>query len=154
MNQYFSVRRVVLTLVALGVLGLALPVSADEPLPFQGSADEVVTDVAPLGPNVVQLSVATTGWATHLGRFTSTATVVVDMANGTLTETRVFLAANGDRLYAVGEGTFTSATTVEGTLTFVGGTGRFEDASGQAGIVAVTPDGIHFSATAKGTIEY
>lgn len=154
MNRFFSVRCVAPVLVALGLLVLALPAAAGEPLPFRGQVDEVITDVTPLGPGLLQLSVSTTGEATYLGQFTSTATVVLDLTNGTFTETRVFIAANGDRLYADGEGAFTSATTAEVTFTFTGGTGRFQNASGEADGVAVTSDGIHFTATAKGTIEF
>jgi hypothetical protein len=154
MTRFVSLRRLAPALIALGVLGLALPAAADEPLPFRGTADEVVTDVTPLGPDLVQLTVETTGEATYLGEFTSTATVVVDLTDGTFSEKRVFIAANGDRLYADGEGAFTSATTAEVTFTFTGGTGRFQNASGKAEGVAVTPDGIHFTATARGTIEF
>jgi hypothetical protein len=151
MNRF--ILRTAPVLVALSILGFALP-AAGEPLPFRGQAYEVVTDVTPLGPGLIQLTVATTGEATHLGEFTSAATVVLDLTSGAFTETRVFIAANGDRLYAVGEGAFTSATTAEGTFTFTGGTGRFRNASGEADLEAVTPDGIHFAGTAEGTIEY
>jgi hypothetical protein len=141
-------------LATLAILGLALPVSAGKPLPFRATADEVVTDVTLLGPDLVQFTVDATGEATYLGEFTSTATIVLDLANGTATETRVLIAANGDQLYAEGEFAFTSATTVEGTITITGGTGRFQNASGEVEVEGVTPDGIHFAVTGEGTIEF
>src|SRR5262249_38658405 len=121
---------------------------------FQLNADEVITGVTPLGPTLIQLTVTATGEATYLGQFTSTETVVLDLTNGTFTGTRVFIAANGDQLFATVTGAFTSATTAEGTFTFTGGTGRFQNASGQASFEVVTPDGIHISLTSDGTIEF
>jgi hypothetical protein len=152
MNRFFL--RTAPALVALIFPGLALAAAADEPLPFRGVAHEVVTDSAPLGPGLLQLTVTTTGQATHLGKFTGTEVVVFNPTAGTLMGARVFIAANGDRLYATVEGAFTSATTAEGTLTFTGGTGRFRDASGEVAFKAVSPDGLHLALTFEGTIEY
>jgi hypothetical protein len=151
MNRFFL--RAAPALVLLGVLGFALPAAADEPLPFRGAADEMLTDVAPLGPNLLLLTVTATGEATHLGQFTGIEEVVLNLADGTFAGTRVFVAANGDRLYADVEGAFTSATTAEGTFTFTGGTGRFRDASGEADFEVVTSDGIDLALTFEGTIE-
>jgi hypothetical protein len=136
------------------IVGLALPVAADDPLPFQGRADEMVTGVAPVGPGLLLLTAAATGEATYLGRFTGTETVVFDLGDGTFAGTRVFIAANGDKLFADVEGAFTSATTAEGTFTFTGGTGRFRNASGAADFEVVTPDGIHLTLTFEGTIAF
>lgn len=148
----YRTAHVVMALTA--ILGLALPVSAAEPLPFQGRAAETVTSAVPIGGGLVRLTVAVTGEATYLGRFTGTETVVLDLADGTFSGTRFFVAANGDRLYADVEGGFTSATTAEGTLTFTGGTGRFQDATGEADFEAVSPDGIHLALTFEGAIDF
>jgi hypothetical protein len=154
MNRFFSLRPIALALVALGILGPALPVAADDPLPMRGRADEVVTDAQPIGDGLLLLTVAATGEATHLGRFTGTETLVFDPADGTFAGTRVFVAANGDLLYADVVGGFTSATTAVGTFTFRGGTGRFRDASGEADFEVVSPDGIHIALAFEGTIEF
>ena len=154
MNRLFSPRRIAPVLVALGVLGLALPASADDPLPFRGRADEMITDVRPIGDGLLLLTVTAKGEATYLGRFSGTETVVLNLADGTFAGTRVFIAADGDRLFADVEGAFTSATTAEGTLRFTGGTGRFRNASGEADFDAVTPDGIHIALTFEGTIDF
>jgi hypothetical protein len=150
-KNYRSVR-FVMALCAL--VGLALPVSADDQVPFRGRADETVTDVVPEGPGLLLLTVADTGQATHLGLFTGTEAVEFDLGDGTIAGTRVFIAANGDRLYADVEGEFTSATTAAGTFTFTGGTGRFRNATGQANFEVVTTDGIHIALTFEGSIEY
>jgi hypothetical protein len=95
------------------------------------------------------------GKATHLGRFTRTETIVVNPADGTFTATLAFTAANGDQLYADAAGRFTSATgdRAEGTYVFTGGTGRFQNASGQAAF-EIKPDEVGFDVTFKGTIQY
>ncbi len=72
----------------------------------------------------------------HLGRSEFSGVQVIDFAAGTQSGERTFTAANGDVLRATHEGT--SAVTGPGrvsftaTLTFVGGTGRFAHATGQA----------------------
>jgi hypothetical protein len=154
MNRFLSLRRISPALVALGLLGLALPAAADDPLPFRGRANEVVTDAQPIADGLLLLTVTATGEATYLGQFTGTETVVLDLANGRFAGTRVFIAANGDRLYAAVQGGFTSATTAEGTFTFTGGTGRFCDASGKADFEVVTPDGIQIALAFTGTIDF
>jgi hypothetical protein len=68
----------------------------------------------------------------------------------------VFTAANGDQLFAEIEGVPTgSPTTVGGTYTFTGGTGRFSDASGMAEFTGViASDGIHITVAFEGTMQY
>jgi hypothetical protein len=152
MNRGFSHGPI--ALVALSILGLALPAAADEPLPFTCRADETITDITPVGPGLIAITASVTGEATYLGRFTGTETVVLNLTDGAFVGTRVFIAANGDRLYADVKGAFTSATTAEGTFTFTGGTGRFQDASGEADFAVVTSDGIDLALMCEGTIDY
>jgi hypothetical protein len=120
--------------------------------PFKGHAEGEVTGVSPEG----ELIVESTGTATHLGKFTRTESVFVDGFD--ISGTIVFTAANGDQLWAGFAGEFTSPTTAEGTYTSVGGTGRFEDATGTAGFevtTATTPDGVtHVVVTFEGKISY
>jgi hypothetical protein len=123
-------------------------------LPFLGSAAETVTNMQPVGRDLLQLTITGTGQATHLGQFNGTETVVLNLGSGTFAGTRVFTAANGDQLYADVNGAFTSPTTAEGTLTFTGGTGRFASASGQTAFSAVTSDGINLTVTFTGAIAY
>jgi hypothetical protein len=118
--------------------------------PFKGHADSVVTGVEAT-PDGLRLTVAATGQATHLGRFTRDESVVVH-ADATFEGTLFFTAANGDQLFADVEGAFISATTALGTYTFTGGTGRFKNASWGTGFVGVTSDGIHIAVKFAGTI--
>lgn len=141
-----------LVMVLTAVVGLALPVSADNSVPFRGRADAVVTGVEPV-PGGLLLTVAATGEATHLGRFTREERVVLG-ANGTLVGRLVFTAANGDQLFADVAGGFVSPTTAVGTYTFTGGTGRFRNASGGADFVGETTDGVHLALTFEGTLGF
>jgi hypothetical protein len=151
MKRFFSHR---LALLTVAILAVTVPVAADEPVPFACRAGETITDVTPVGPGLLEVTATVVGQATYLGQFTGTETVVLNLADGTFAGTRVFVAANGDRLYADVKGAFTSATTAVGTFTFTGGTGRFSDALGEADFEVVTLDGIHLALTSAGTIEF
>ena len=152
MNRFVSLRRTAAALVAVAILGFANDTSADESRPFKGVAAAVVTGVEPVADGLL-LTVAATGKATHLGKFTREESVVLH-ADGTVEGSLVFVAANGDRLYAYVAGGFISPTTAVGTYTFTGGTGRFADASGAADWVGVTSDGMHLALTFEGTIKF
>jgi hypothetical protein len=119
-------------------------------VPFKGRADAVVTGVE-LEPDGIHLTATATGVATHLGHFTREEQTVVH-EDGTLVGSLILTAANGDQLFVVFEGAFTSPTTAAGSYTITGGTGRLANASGEAGFVVVTSDGIHFAVTFDGTI--
>jgi hypothetical protein len=155
MNRLLSFRQLAFSATALTILGLCLAASAAPPVPFRGRADLVITGAEELPPASRLLTAAATGQATHLGRFTRTETLLVDQSNGTFTGTLVFTAANGDQLNADVEGHFTSPTgeSAEGTYLFTGGTGRFQNASGQAAF-EVTPDEVGFDVTFDGEIQY
>jgi len=155
MNYLVSFRQVAFAVAALTVVGLGLRTSAAPPVPFQGRANLVITSVEDVPPFTRTLTASATGQATHLGRFTRTETVVANLATGTFTGSQVFIAANGDQLNADIAGQFTSPTgdSAEGTYAFTGGTGRFQNATGQAAF-QVTPDGPGFDVTFKGTIQY
>jgi hypothetical protein len=136
-------------LLASGGLGSS---KADvQSVPFKGVADAVITGAVQQGDET-HLTVSATGRATHLGEFTRTESLV--LAGGVVTGTVVFTAANGDQLHADVAGGFTSPTTVAGTYTFTGGTGRFADATGVADFAGVTADGAHFTITFDGSIAY
>jgi hypothetical protein len=139
-------------ILALLAFGLAPKLGADEggsDRPFQGVAAGSITGVTPDGAVVVE----STGQATHLGSFTRTEYLFFG-PGGAISGTVVFTAANGDQLAADFSGGFTSPTTLEGTYTFTGGTGRFSDATGTASFEATTPDGIQVAISFEGKISY
>jgi len=100
-----------------------------------------------------------TGKMSHLGLFTHYGTLALtptdDPAVFTVTSRTTFEAANGDLLYADLVGTLNVLTGVAtGTDTWVGGTGRFADASGSATVQAqLYPDGT-LTFTLEGGISY
>ena len=88
----------------------------------------------PLPPVHRQIDTGTC-WFSHLGRTALYGVQDINFAAGTQSGERTFTAANGDMLYAVHAGT--SAPGGPGlvrfvtTITFVGGTGRFANATGR-----------------------
>jgi hypothetical protein len=138
---------IVVLVTAAALLG-AYPatVGADQAVPFKGRAEYTLTAVEPDGT----LRYSGTGNATHLGLFTADANLFPH-GDGTFSATVVFTAANGDQLFFIAEGEFTSPTSVLGTATITGGTGRFEDATGEAVFMDVTSI-VHVDQTFEGTI--
>lgn len=93
------------------------------------------------------LAITGTCQLAHLGRVAVTATQTIELLQSGLiayTNTATYRAANGDELHTTNIGIATpsaSGLALAGTETAVGGTGRFEDASGTAsltGAVAFT----------------
>lgn len=148
------IRKQLLTLLTLCVcvLSLASSLTAEaqegsRARPFMAFAEGAVTAFSP-----PELGIEYTGQATHLGRFTQSESLLLG-PNGTLQGAIVFVAANGDELYATIEGAFTSESTVAGTYTFTGGTGRFVDATGTANFQSKA-EGADLFVSVDGTIHY
>ena len=136
------------------ILGIALPVSASNEVPFRGYANGVVT-VMTFTEEGLQLTGSATGHATHLGRYTRTETITIH-DDLTIDGTIVFKAANddhGDKLVVEVTGVFIPPGAAMGTYTFMGGTGRFSDASGSADFAAALAGGT-FTVTFDGSIDY
>ena len=154
MLKIHSWRTASLVMALTAIVGLALPALGDHKRPFRGHADEMIIDARPVA-DVILVTATGTGEATHLGRFTRLGNVVIHLVDGSVEGTVVFTAANGDQLFAAIEGgPRDSPSSVGGTYTFTGGTGRFSDASGVADFEGVNTDGVHIAATFEGTIQY
>lgn len=155
MNLFSLSRSVALAVASLTVLGLGLPALAAHRVPFKGRADLAITGVVDRPP-IRLLTASATGEATHLGRFTRSESLVINLATGTFTGTLTFTAANGDLLKADVAGHFTSPTgaSAEGTYTFTGGTGRFSNATGTVRFEVTTLDGGHVVVSFEGSITY
>jgi hypothetical protein len=84
----------------------------------------------------------------HLGRATMQATQIINVTDGLFSNTTTYVAADGDKLRTTFAGVPTSAlgspdVTFRGEEHFVGGTGRFSEASGRTvaeGSATVEPD--------------
>ena len=145
---------VCLALVVLALLALGRPALAEE-RSFQLQRGQISPSL--FSKSDTFASVQVFGEITHLGLTRGGGLVVLDShgdafgAIGTIG----FTAANGDRLYAtfVGSGILDfdgNIGALEGTLTFVGGTGRFADASGSADLMFLSGVG----SSIEGTIDY
>jgi len=122
-----------LVLAVVAVLGLAGPVSAQVPVPFQGSL--IGVDIGtPQVPPLVSAQVRARGAATQLGKFTYLGQFTVNTTTRIGSGTFVFTAANGDTLFGTisGQATFTppNVLTIAETGTITGGTGRFAGTTG------------------------
>ena len=116
-------------LAALMLSGSAM--AAGTPVPFKGRSSGAVTTVG-IDPvaGLVYTHAAGQGQATHLGHFTQTGDTTVDLVTGNARGTWTLTAANGDRLFLEMTAYGIDPTHGVGTFTVVGGTGRFQGATG------------------------
>jgi len=135
----------VFSLIALVPSAPAGPRGTDRPI--EGTCDNAITPLSPPGVFPVLLAVETTCHISHLGftvGFTDSEVIVpAGPPVGTVLPVSitvaqiVYVAANGDQLWSTfgggGEIDFaTGRATFDGTETYIGGTGRFSNATGQS----------------------
>ena len=129
-----SVPTIVAALLAVLIVGTVLAASAKKPLPFKGTIEALET--YQINGPTMSVTASGSGEATHLGRYTVTYEVQVDLPTGTGTGLSAqYVAANGDSLFAEGLGQATPTDNpvvfvVVETYTITGGTGRFAGAAG------------------------
>jgi len=111
---------------------LAAPLATANETPFRGTVEALETQV--VTPPTLAATGAGGGNSTHLGKFTLTYTAQVNLVSGRGIGSFVFIAANGDHVYAsdVGQSTpvIPGVVSIVETATITGGTGRFADATG------------------------
>jgi hypothetical protein len=150
-HVYLAIAALVVTVAA------AAPAGAQKQVPFKGTFQGQDTDTGST-PSTVTVATTGTGIATHLGQFSFSQEVTVNLSNGTDTGSARLIAANGDSVDVtiVGSGETTSTPglfSITETWTIIGGTGRFAGAQGSV-IVDRLASGITFltSASFHGTI--
>jgi hypothetical protein len=150
--------------LSIGAVALTPAFAAAEELPFEaklsGNAHLSLTD----DPCVLRNDETGEGEATHLGKFTWVDEEYADFCEipGGVTVVASFTmtAADGDLLYGefstVGYFDEDGNLIIQGTFRFVGGTGRFADATGGGDIdaVAFLSPGLPFTGSLEGTIDY
>jgi hypothetical protein len=122
---------------ALGcaVLCLNSPVRADEQVPFKGNFDTTVLSVVPVDPTHVRVDLQVNARATLLGNAQGPAYFILDVTTFSYVGEATWAAANGDAVSTTFAGQLIPTATpgvldnVE-TIEIVGGTGRFEGATG------------------------
>lgn len=119
------------------IVVLAFPVAGDELVPFRAAIDSEPIIVGACGPACLELEIGGEGVATYLGRTEIQGPSQVDLLQGLQTGTSTLTAANGDTIVIAIEGTAqasgpapTDPVTFQGAWVVIGGTGRFEDATG------------------------
>jgi hypothetical protein len=155
---------VIAAIAGIGATALHPAVAAAQERPFLAS----LTGNAHLSPTddpcVLRNDETGEGVATHLGLFTWADTEYADFCEVpdgvAVVATFTMTAANGDQVYGVftSVGYFADAETlvIHGNYEFVGGTGRFADATGSGDIdaLAFLAPGLPFIGTFDGTIDY
>jgi hypothetical protein len=149
MTRFDSLRPVGTLLVAVAILALPGGASAEErPHKLAGSA-QFVSPTDFVG----------SGEATHLGKYTEAGSAqfspTADPSVLRVDAWTVLTAADGDRLYETITGRLDLLTgKITATVTYVGGTGRFADASGSATLAGqMLPDGT-ITVAVEGTIDF
>jgi hypothetical protein len=149
MNRFFSLRPFAMFFAAVGVLALTAPArAAERPHSSRGTAQFVS-----------QTDFVGAGNATHLGRYDEVGSVQFSPTGDPtvlhLEAESTYTAANGDQLYAVFTGQLNGVTgKFTATVTYVGGTGRFANASGTATLSGQLLPGGSIEVAVKGTIDY
>jgi len=138
-----------LVLVATGVLAWATPVRATaRPHVSRGTAEFTNAN-----------DFVGAGHATHFGRYDEVGSVqftpTSDPAILSVNARSTYTAANGDRLCAVFTGQLNGVTgVITATITYVGGTGRFTNASGTATLTGELLPGGSIEVAVEGTVDY
>ena len=149
MNRFYSLRPFAFALAALSILALAFPAQAARRGHFSRGTAHFT------GPN----DFVGAGTASHLGLYDEVGHVVFSGTDDPtilhLEACAIYTAANGDRLYAEFTGELNGLTgAITATVTYVGGTGRFTNASGTARLSAqILTDG-SLEVAVQGIIDY
>jgi hypothetical protein len=126
--------------------------------PFALNGKGVATLITDGSGNLIGAIPTGSGTATHLGQWTVSGTVHYTPVNGVLKSSgdATLTAANGDRLLFQIDGILDPVAAVDqGIFHFVGGTGRFEGATGDANfVVSINPLTGSFELTVVGKINY
>jgi len=155
MKRFTKTRSIMLTIFLL--LG-SIPAAASHDRPFAMNGSGVAAFVTDGAGNIIGANPTGSGTATHLGSWTVAGTVTFTPDNGQLVShgEATVTAANGDKLEIVLDGVLdTNTGTDQGIMRFVGGTGRFEGATGSTNyVVTINPITGGFEFTAVGRITY
>ena len=161
MKQRSYALSIVATLLA--VLVGSTPVTAGEAVPFKARSGGITTDLG-FDPvrMVVHVRQTGKGQATHLGNVNVIGNFEVDVITNILSGTEVMTAANGDVLLIRIENghATTGPTAAEATGRIIGGTGRFQGATGllkitvNFAVAPPSPDPIPYTDALEGAISF
>jgi len=154
MKRFTKIRTLLPILFLL--LGTISASAVERPFALNGTG--VATLVTDESGNLIGAIPTASGTATHLGQWTVTGTVKYTPDNGVLRSSgeAIITASNGDKLQVQIDGILDPIAGVDqGVFRIVGGTGRFEGASGIANfVVTINPVTGGFELTLVGKIDY
>lgn len=154
MKRFTKIQTVIAILFML--LGTIPAAAVERPFALKGSG--VATLIIDESGNLVGATPTGSGTATHLGQWTVSGNVKYTPDNGVLRSSgeSTIIASNGDKLYVQIEGILDPVAAVDqGVFRFLGGTGRFEGATGNAQfVVTINPITGGFDLTVVGKIDY
>jgi hypothetical protein len=154
MKRFTKIRTLMPILFLL--LGSISASAVERPFALHGTG--VATLVTDESGNLIGAIPTASGTATHLGQWTVAGTVKYTPDNGVLRSSgeAIITAANGDKLQVQIDGILDPIAAVDqGIFRIVGGTGRFEGASGTANfVVTINPLTGGFELTLVGKIDY
>lgn len=152
MSRYmFTTSLIVLILL---VVGFASPTNAEErAFKARANGEFVIHDGG------LTVTIEETGFATHLGGYEADGVFVFAGVNADGTfhfiTSVTYRAANGDILETTGTADINLLTGITvGEDTFVGGTGRFADATGTIRFVSIATGPTSYHSTLTGSIDY
>lgn len=134
-------RRCSIVLIMLLVPGL--PALAGDTVKLKADATETAFVTTAFDGRFLSATTYGEGHSSHLGRITYVSPHVFDFFTGTYTSELDVTAANGDVVYLETDGQFNPfdpSADAASTYTVVGGTGRFQNATGE-GVIARLDDG-------------
>jgi len=139
MRYFLTLCRFVLAVVITSAL-VGPAAAAGQPRPFKGSLNGQFVTAPTDDPTVFLSEARARGNGTHVGRFTKVTSDALNVVTGEVTGAFTMTAANGDLLTGnyTGFAVLETATTFSWSLnaTITGGTGRFENATGEFVFVA------------------
>lgn len=141
-----------ISVVALVALGVAPPGWGVENGPFstKGIYQIVAVEGNPWAHH--EITAEGSGQGNHVGHFTAVVQAVAK-GNGEALGVETMTATDGDVLY-IENHTVLDAMARVGTFTIIGGTGKFEGATGSGNVVNVPLGGELSEVTREGTISY
>jgi hypothetical protein len=160
--------RACLLLGMLCVMGSLVPATAAKPalppaVPFIGSADEQPISAVPVDADHVFVTTVGAGKATHLGNFTFVSPHLSGLSDFSIDGTQTITTASGDLLETRLIGNLSPVVDETGHVflvgdingTITGGTGRFENASGEFTFsIVFDTETFHSTSTIAGEIRY
>jgi hypothetical protein len=124
------------------------------PRPYAAHLTTTTTSVTQLSPTEVLIAYIGTGHGTHVGAYTESGSYTVDLTTFTFVGSSTATASDGSTFSFTISGGFTGPTTLAGTTSITGGTGRFAGATGALAFTGDQTSPINISAEVAGWIQF